>query len=549
MVSSRSLPTPRLSALALVLASVAASATLAAAPATAAPLADRPFGHALGDGLAAGELGLGLSADLGAQQAQVCADGETLFGIDVSYYQGDIDWQQVAGDGVKYAWIRVSHSTQFLDPKFQQNLAGARAAGIHAGVYQYFEPTEDPIAQAELLLSELGPLEPGDLPPMIDVESAKKVDKAAYADAIRAWLDHVEAATGARPFIYTGYYYWKDYVGTDEFVDHPLWIANYNPGCPLIPDYWPTWKAHQFCDCGTIAGIQGPVDSNNWNGDMADLLDHTVGGAVCGDGKCVFGEDPVSCPADCPPCGVIPPHGATIEDGDACAELYGDPQYWRLENVGHAGSLRWTNATDFDAPSNYAIWRLFFAEAGLYSLAAWVEPPFGESQAVRYIVRHAGGETVVPVDQAAASGWVDLGAFDFDAAADHWVRIDDNTGEANDLEISIAFDALEVTRVDDAPDTTTSTSGDGTGTSGGDTGTGGDLTTGADTGSGGSTTGVAGTTGGDLTTTTDSAGLGGDEDEGCGCRSADLSGGGTLSLWALALLGARRRRRRRGARR
>ncbi|MCA9662547.1 MAG: hypothetical protein KC486_29675 [Myxococcales bacterium] len=533
----------------LLSSSLALVGVAALAPeAAAAPLADRPFGNVLGDGLGGFSSELALGEGLGPQQAKVCADGETLFGIDVSYYQGDIDWQKVAGDGVKYAWIRVSHSTQFLDPKFQQNLAGARAAGIHAGVYQYFEPTEDPIAQANLLLDELGPLEPGDLPPMIDVEAADKVNKAAYADAIRAWLDHVEAATGARPFIYTGYYYWKDYVGTDEFIDHPLWIANYNPGCPLIPDYWPTWKAHQFCDCGSIAGIQGPVDSNNWNGDMADLLDHTVGGAVCGDGKCVFGEDAVNCPADCPPCGTIPPHGATIDDGDACAELYGDPQYWRHETAGHGDSLYWTNATDFDTPSNYAVWRLFFAESGLYSLAAWVEQPFGESQAVRYVVRHAGGETVVPVDQSSIDGWVDLGEFDFDAAADHWVRIDDNTGEQNDLEISITFDALELTRVDDEPESTTSTSG-GSGGTGGTDGTG--WTDGSDSASasasgtdgGGSTTGVAGTSGGDgLTTTTDEPGLSGDED-GCGCRSAG-SGGGAGALLALTLLAVGRRRRR-----
>src|SRR5574338_360501 len=103
-------------------------------------LSARPYGNALGDGL-------GLADRAPApSEGQVCAAGETLFGIDVSYYQGTIDWNAVAADGVVFAWVRVSHSTTFLDPQFAATLAGARAAGVHTGVYQYFEPNEDPIA-------------------------------------------------------------------------------------------------------------------------------------------------------------------------------------------------------------------------------------------------------------------------------------------------------------------------------------------------------------------------------------------------------------------
>jgi hypothetical protein len=88
--------------------------------------ADRPYGKVMGDGL-------GLRIETDPQAGGVCAPGETVFGIDVSYYQGTIDWNAVAADGVEYAIIRVSHSLQFFDPEFEANLAGARAAGIHAG--------------------------------------------------------------------------------------------------------------------------------------------------------------------------------------------------------------------------------------------------------------------------------------------------------------------------------------------------------------------------------------------------------------------------------
>ncbi|MCA9692061.1 MAG: hypothetical protein KC636_20835, partial [Myxococcales bacterium] len=436
----------------LIAAASVAALTSGVARADLLSLQDRPHGNVMGDGL---RLTDGLDGPVAVES---CADGEVLLGIDVSYYQGSIDWNAVAADGVKFAWVRVSHSTAFFDPQFDANLAGARAAGIHTGVYQYFEPTEDPIAQADLLLEHMGPLVPGDLPPMIDVESVDKVPPGPYADAIRAWLDHVEAATGVKGFIYTGYYYWNDNVGTDEFVDHPLWIANYNPGCPLIPDYWGKWTIHQYCACESIAGIAGDVDGDHFNGDLAALEQFTVDGGECGDLTCGGGEDPYNCPQDCPPCGVIGSLGGAIDNGEPCYELYGNDMYWRDELVGEGGSLVWTNATDYDVPYNYAIWRLFFAETGAYEVEVHIEQPYGETQQAAYQIGHAGGVDVVPLSQAGASGWVSLGEYTFTAGQDHFVRLDDNTGEQNDLQISIVYDALRVTRLD--PPMETGSTGD-----------------------------------------------------------------------------------------
>lgn len=497
--------------------------------AAAAPLTDRPFGNALGDEL---RLQAGPSEPV---HIEVCAGPDTLQGIDVSYYQGDIDWPAVAADGITFAWVRVSHSTQFFDPQFDANLAGARAAGIHTGVYQYFEPGEDPIAQADFLLDAMGPLQPGDMPPMIDVESADTVAPGPYADAIRAWLDRVEEVTGVPPIIYTGYYYWNDNVGTDEFIDHPLWVANYNPGCPLIPDYWGTWAFHQYCACESIAGISGDVDGDTFNGNLDDLLALSVGSGVCGDGMCVGGEDAYSCAEDCPPCGVIGPEGGTIDDGDACFESYGPVDYWRQEAAGQGGSLLWTNATDFDAPENYAIWRMFFAESGLYAVEVHIEQPYGETMQASYQVAHAGGETLVPVNQSSESGWVLLGELEFTAGANHFVRLDDDTGESLDLERSIVFDALRVTRLDGG--SASDGDGDGTGLDGSGGGT--TLPGTSSAGDGGPLDG-SGSSGGAGTFSVPNAD--GDSADGCACGSAPRSGAGWWlllpGLWGLA----RRRR-------
>lgn len=491
---------------------------------SAAPEPAGPFGHALGDSL---KLSEPPSEPL---HIEVCAGPETLPGIDVSYYQGDIDWEAVAADGIVFAWVRVSHSTQFFDPQFDANLAGARAAGIHTGVYQYFEPTEDPIAQADFLLDHMGPLLPGDMPPMIDVESVDAVAPGPYADAIRAWLDHVEAATGVPPIIYTGYYYWNANVDTDEFVDHPLWMANYNPGCPLIPDYWVTWAFHQYCACESIAGISGDVDGDTFNGNLDDLLALAVGSGVCGDGTCV-GEDEFSCPQDCPPCGVIPPEGGTVDDGDACFERFGPEQYWRSEAAGQGGSLLWTNATDFDAPSNYARWQLYFAESGLYSVEAHVQQPYGETMQATYQVVHAGGQSDVPVDQSLESGWVHLGDLQFDAATLHFVRLDDDTGESVDLERSIVYDAIRVTRLDAPIDTT----------SGGDTSNDGESgTTPPSTSGPGDSGPIDGTLGSEGADTFALPNAGGDDPGGCGCQATGRSSAAWWLLVPLVAIGRRR---------
>lgn len=512
---------------------IGAGLVLSAGELAAAPTLLRSHGNAMGDGL--GQLAPGPTPPVAKE---VCAAGPTVPGIDVSYYQGNIDWQAVAGDGIKFAWVRVSHSTQFEDPKFAENFAGARAAGIHTGVYQYFEPGQDPIAQAQLLLDRMGPLQPGDMPPMIDVESKDTVAKAQYADAIRAWLDHVEAATGTVPFIYTGYYYWNDNVGTGEFADHPLWIANYNPGCPLVPDAWATWTMHQTCDCGTVAGIGGAVDTDLFNGDEAGLLGHAVGGGVCGDGKCGFGEDPYKCAMDCPPCGVIPAEGATIDNGAACLELGGDPQYWRDEAVGQGGSLVWTNATEFAEPSNYAIFRLVFAQAGEYALNVWIEPPFGETKQLKYVVHHADGETPVMIDQSAVSGWVALGSFQFAASTDHYVRIDDNTGEPVELEVSIVVDAMQVLPVLVEGETeAASTSGEATGIGSEGSGVGSSGVVEVPTTGGGSSGSSSG--GGEAGAPALPSGYG---EDGCGCRGARGGPGLPGLLGLLGLLGLRRRR-------
>ncbi|MCK6544636.1 hypothetical protein L6R52_02105, partial [Myxococcota bacterium] len=149
--------------------------------------------------------------------SRTCSSGATLRGIDVSYWQSTIDWDQVAGAGIEFAFIRVSDGLVHVDSQFERNWREARRVGIRRGVYQFFRPNVDVIAQANLLLDRMGPLEPGDLPPVIDVEATGGLSPSVVAQRVRTWIDHVEARLGVTPIIYTRPYFWRDQVGGPTF--------------------------------------------------------------------------------------------------------------------------------------------------------------------------------------------------------------------------------------------------------------------------------------------------------------------------------------------
>jgi lysozyme len=226
-----------------------------------------------------------------AQQAAVCASGPTIFGIDVSRFQGAIDWQQVAGVGVVYAYIQISRSLTDVDLKFPYNWQHAKDAGILRGAYQRFHPAQDVAGQANLFLEKLGPYQSGDLPPMLDVEDADGLPAATIAERVRQWMDIVEPAVGRKPIIYTGFYFWRDSVGGADFSDHPLWVANYSATCPLVPPAWQRWRFHQYSSTVTLPGIaENTVDVDKFDGTLAEL--QALGAPPTCEGTCNGSGDP-----------------------------------------------------------------------------------------------------------------------------------------------------------------------------------------------------------------------------------------------------------------
>lgn len=383
---------------------------------------------------------------------EACADGPTLDGIDVSKWQGAVQWPVVAGAGLAFAFIRVSDGLGYPDGRFEANWSGARAAGVLRGAYQYFRPGQDAIAQANLFLERMGDLEPDDLPPVIDVEATDGQSPDVITAKVHAWIDHVESATDRRPMIYTGLYFWRDQVGSADFVDYPLWIAQYGPDCPNLPEPWTGWAFHQTSSSGRVAGVSGDVDTNLWNGDLDALLAFAAGSAAgCGDGRCDGDESAADCPEDCPACATVPPRGRIVDDTEVCVTFGGTPSSLRTEMTGHGGSLRWAYTSDSAHEDTYAEWQLDFAESGRYRVEAYTAAPFAQSKRATYVIQHAGVADRIVLNQSVTDGWSLVGDYDFVTGGSQWILLSDNTGEPLSGKTQIVFDAIRLTRLE-SPD-------------------------------------------------------------------------------------------------
>ncbi len=205
-----------------------------------------------------------------SEEVVVCPGPNLVYGIDVSVFQGNINWDQVK-TAKDFAIARVSDGS-YLDTKFAQNWSGMKNAGIIRGAYQFFEPGEDPTTQANILLQKMTGFGPGDLPPMLDVEVTGGQSAATITAHIHTWVNVVKAATGRTPIIYTGKYFWDPNVQTSDFSSFPLVIAAYvKPNCPNTPAAWNKWAMWQYSSSGNVPGIGGNVDLDEFNGTLADL--------------------------------------------------------------------------------------------------------------------------------------------------------------------------------------------------------------------------------------------------------------------------------------
>ena len=199
--------------------------------------------------------------------------GYEIRGIDISHYQGDIDWDQLQNAmiekcPIRFIVMKATEGSSKIDPSFKYNFKQALEYGYIRGAYHFWSNHSSARQQAYFFLNNV-PLESGDLPPVLDVEHKPK-DKSVedFQQDILTWLHIVEDRYHVKPIIYTYYKFKKQYLDTPVFDDYPYWIAHYYVD---KIEYQGEWKFWQHTDAGKLPGIKGYVDFNIYNGSFYDL--------------------------------------------------------------------------------------------------------------------------------------------------------------------------------------------------------------------------------------------------------------------------------------
>jgi lysozyme len=190
-------------------------------------------------------------------------------GIDASHYQGTVDWQEVRTAGIQFAFAKATEGLTWTDPEFATNWPGMQAAGLLRGAYHFFEPNDDAGQQAAFFLQTVQ-LEAGDLPPMLDVETAGASPEALW-QGVQTWLEQVEAAVGLPPILYMSPTFANENEVPASLASYPLWIAEYGVDQPTLSAGWTTWLLWQSSESGTVEGVTTPVDLDELNGPFAKL--------------------------------------------------------------------------------------------------------------------------------------------------------------------------------------------------------------------------------------------------------------------------------------
>jgi lysozyme len=212
-----------------------------------------------------------------AIMSHVAAAGTVLQGVDVSHYQGTVDWTSAKTAGIAFGFAKATESTTDIDPDFATNWAAMKAASIVRGAYHFFDSSVDPTSQATYCLATVGTLEAGDLPIVLDFEDLNGEPEAtAVANAV-TFLAAVTSSTGKKAILYMS----SDFLsGTYPALEpYTLWVANYGVTSPGIPPEWTTWTFWQNSDSGTVSGISGATDLDEFNGTLTQLGALTGGSA------------------------------------------------------------------------------------------------------------------------------------------------------------------------------------------------------------------------------------------------------------------------------
>lgn len=207
------------------------------------------------------------------------AAGYPVQGIDVSHYQGEIDWEKMKSQGINFAYIKATEGSAHEDKKFGKNWKDAKEAGMLCGAYHFFSFESEGKKQAEHFIKSVGDLS-GSLIPVLDVEYYGKYadtppEKEKVQKELNDMVQALEQTYGKKPMIYCTYSVYRKYI-EGAFDEVPLWIRNVYYPPEDIGREWTLW---QYTDRAQLEGYQGgekSIDCNVFRGEKEQLEEYIL---------------------------------------------------------------------------------------------------------------------------------------------------------------------------------------------------------------------------------------------------------------------------------
>jgi len=200
-------------------------------------------------------------------------------GVDVSHYQGTIDWTKLAEQNLDFAFIKATEGSSHIDECFYDNWQESGKSGLFIGAYHFFSFDSDGETQAQLYIDTVGNLS-GKMAPVVDVEfyGDKESNPPPKDEAVKQlgnMLNALEECYHVKPVIYTTYKAYNSYI-KGEFEAYPLWIRNvyYQPF--ITGNKWTFW---QYTDTAVLDGYNGTekyIDINVFRGTRKELKELMV---------------------------------------------------------------------------------------------------------------------------------------------------------------------------------------------------------------------------------------------------------------------------------